>query len=497
MAAIKKNESQPAVFWAVVTHEARLLWRSGAVLLLFLFLALWMALATMAGKKQGERQNALARRAHAKDAAVLEKNTAEFAKDPQGFRGKPYTASLLWRQHATLPAGPLAVLDAGQSDLRPSVYNLHTDWEKVFMAAGPLRNESALRTGHFDVGFLSVQVLPLVVIALCFGVLASDRERGTMLILLSQPVSQSVLLGAALLVRFLLLQFMFLGLAAIFGFGFGTIPVEAVPRFLLWSAVVTAYLVFWFAVAAVVVSTGGRAAMNALVLVMSWVVLTIAVPGAIGLAASARYTVPPRTAIIQQVNVARDEAFENWRDNEKSFRLFYRDFPELIPPGATVTARKINDPLTSDSDFQSRVMIVIPYALEQLGLRLSRPHRQAVQGKLDFIRQSRWLSPVVAAREGLMDVAGSGDARFSSFDAQVASFWKEWRYHWVKPMFRGPRLTVADYGKVPRFYFQEESVSDLATRLFPGLFATLLLSLLLFVGATVVLRRHNSPLPSH
>lgn len=477
----------------------RLMWRTGAALLLLCFLACWVAFAVQTGRAQSQRQQALAGRMAANDAAVLKKNTTELAKDPQGYRGKPYTASLLWRQHATLPPGPLAVLDAGQSDLRPSVYFLHTDWEKVFMAAGPLRNESALRSGNFDGGFLVVHLLPLVVIALCFGLLAGDREKGTMLLLLSQPVSAGVLLGASLLVRFLLLEIIVLGTTAVFvytGLGAGA-PFETLPRFLLWAFLVTAYLAFWFGVCAVVVAMGGKAATNALVLVMCWVFFTIAVPGGIATVANARHVVPPRSEIMQQVNVVRDEAFENWRDNEKSFRLFYKDFPELIPHGATITPQKIIDPLTSDSDFQSRVMIVIPYAVEQTGLRLSQPHRQAVLAKLSFIRNARLWSPVVSAREGLMDIAGSGDARYARFDQQVAAFWKDWRYHWVKPMFRGPRLTLEDYRKVPQYSFREEPLSVVAARVLPGTLAMLVATLLLFTCAAVLLKRNQSPLPSH
>lgn len=484
------------LFWPVAIHEARLLWRSGTAVAFLLLVALWVGLAVKTGVTHQERQAAIGHRLQAKDKALLKELGDEFVKDPQGYRNRPYVATLLLKQHAILPPGPLAALDAGQSDLRPAVYPLHTDWYKVFAAQGPLRNEASLRAGHFDSGFLVTYLLPLAVIVLCFGLLAADRERGTMLLLLSQPVASGTLLAAGLLVRFILLEIAFIGSAALFTYtalGAGA-SWDTLPRFAVWAGIVTVYAAFWFALSALVVSTGGKAVSNALVLVMGWVLLTIVVPGLIALGAQARHPVPPRSDIMKVVNVTRDEAFENWRDNEKSFRLFYKDFPELVPVGARITPQKIHDPLTSDSDFQSRVMIVIPYAIEQAALKAARPHREALQSRQRFVMLSRLLSPAVAVREGLMDTTGSGDARYGEFDRQVNAFWSGWRYHWLKRIFRGPQLTLQDYRGIPEFRFEEEDVFTITLRLLPGLAATFLLTLLLAAAAATLVRRNQSPL---
>ncbi len=485
-----------SLFWTVAAHETRLLWRSGSAVAFVLLIAFWMGLSIKTGVTHQERQATIGHRLQTKDKALIKELGDEFAKDPQGYRKRPYVATLLLKQHAALPPGPLSALDAGQSDLRPAVYPLHTDWYKVFAAQGPLRSEASLRAGHFDSGFLVTYLLPLAVIALCFGLLAADRERGTILLLLSQPVSTGTLLAAGLLVRFVLLWVAFIGSAALFtyaGFGGGA-SWETLPRFAVWAGIVTVYAAFWFALSALVVSAGGKAVSNAIVLVMGWVLITIVVPGLIALGAQARHPVPPRSDIMKVVNVTRDAAFENWRDNEKSFRLFYKSFPELIPAGAKITPQKIHDPLTSDSDFQSRVMIVIPYAIEQAALKAASPHRAALEGRQWFIMQSRFFSPTVAVREGLMDVAGAGDARYAEFDRQVNAFWSGWRYHWLKRIFRGPQLTLQDYRGVPEFRFEEESVFAVALRALPGLTATLGLTLLLAFGAVRLVRRNQSPL---
>lgn len=485
-----------SLFWPVVAHETRLLWRSGSAVAFLLLIAFWMGLAVKTGVMHQERQVTIGHRLQAKDRALVKDLGDELAKDLQGYRNRPYVATLLLKQHAVLPPGPLAALDTGQSDLRPAVYPLHTDWYKVFVAQGPLRNEASLRAGHFDTGFIVTYLLPLAVIALCFGLLAADRERGTMLLLLSQPVSPGTLLAAGLLVRFVLLEVAFIGAAALFAYsGLGAnAPLETLPRFGLWAVTVTVYAGFWFAMSALVVATGGKAVSNAVVLVMCWVLLTIVVPGVVALGAQALYPVPPRSEIMKVVNVTRDEAFENWRDNETSFRLFYKDFPELIPVGAKITPQKIHDPLTDDSDFQSRVMIVIPYAIEQAALKAARPHRDALQGRLRFIEQSRLFSPTIAARDGLMDIAGTSDGRYTEFDRQVNAFWSGWRYHWLKRIFRGPQLTVEDYRNIPEFHFQEENLYAIGGRVLPGLAVTFLLTLLLAAGAALLVRRNQSPL---
>ena len=64
--------------------------------------------------------------------------------------------------------------------------------------------------GRFDLAFVTVYLLPLLVLALSFNVLSEEREQGTLALTLSQPVSARDVVGAKLAFRALLV----VGLAA-------------------------------------------------------------------------------------------------------------------------------------------------------------------------------------------------------------------------------------------------------------------------------------------
>jgi ABC-2 type transport system permease protein len=81
-------------------------------------------------------------------------------------------------QHATLPATALAPLSIGQSDLLARHYPVSLEPRETLLANDGLTAPRLLQAGRFDLGFIVVVLGPLFVIALCHGVLTSERDRG-------------------------------------------------------------------------------------------------------------------------------------------------------------------------------------------------------------------------------------------------------------------------------------------------------------------------------
>ena len=94
------------------------------------------------------------------------------------------------RHTAVLTPGPLTALAVGQSDLLPYYYdvNIYTN-ESSFQQNGEVESPLNLMVGRFDLAFVVVYLLPLLVLALSFNVLSEEREQGTLALTLSQPVS--------------------------------------------------------------------------------------------------------------------------------------------------------------------------------------------------------------------------------------------------------------------------------------------------------------------
>ena len=100
------------------------------------------------------------------------------------------------------PPVPLAALAVGQSDLLPYYYDvsIYTN-ESTFQQNGEVENPLNLMVGRFDLAFVVIYLLPLLVLALSYNVLSEEREQGTLALTLSQPVSARSVVAAKLWFR--------------------------------------------------------------------------------------------------------------------------------------------------------------------------------------------------------------------------------------------------------------------------------------------------------
>ena len=204
---------------------------------------------------------------------------------------------------AVLEPGPLAALSVGQSDLLPYYYDvsIYTN-EQTFLQNGEVANPLNLMVGRFDLAFVLVYLLPLLVLALGYNVLSAEREQGTLALTLSQPVSARGVVAAKRLFRAFLVIGLALGVsivgAALSG-GFA-----APSRLVIWSVAVVAYALFWFGLAAWVNTLGRPSAWNATVLVGAWLGLVVVLPALVNIGAGLLHPLPSRVEMITTARTA-------------------------------------------------------------------------------------------------------------------------------------------------------------------------------------------------
>ena len=441
----------------VLRNERRLLAADPALrIALVVFAALFVyALANgMAWERFQERTVESARTGNAERIRALEQELADIASGGQPsspFRD-PRAPNVLGGARgahtAALSPGPLAALAVGQGDLLPYYYDvsIYTN-ESSFQQNGEVENPLNLMVGRFDLAFVTVYLLPLLVLALSFNVLSEEREQGTLALTLSQPVSARAVVGAKLAFRALLVVGLaagvsLLGILATGGFA-------ASGRVLLWCATVTLYALFWFALAAWFNSLRRSSAWNATVLVGAWLVLVVVLPAAINIAAGLLHPLPSRVEMITAQREASNDAVN--RRSELLAR-YLEDHPEMASgvvaeePGLGALAWAATDAVNG--------------RLEQV----TAVHDARRAEQLALIRRYRFLSPALLAQGVLMDAAGTGDARFARFQSQVRDFAEQWRQFFVPAILADERMTAAVLPDVPRFRFVDEQPADVARR---------------------------------
>jgi ABC-2 type transport system permease protein len=450
-----------STFRTVLQLEWRILKRDRSALAVLGIFALFLILAALAG---GHQANSLANgieRTQSEEAtryaqlairlSELEKSeTPLSAEDP---RDSVWMGAVGSARVASLPPAPLASIAIGQRDLHPqsvrvtSEVHLTRERETETPMAGPTR----LRTGAFDPAFLFVILFPLVVIALSYELLSGERERGTLAMLLSQPVSQSELVMGKATARLSALSgatllFAVLGLV-VAGADLGA-P-GALLALCLYAGVLIMWAVFWFAAAILVNSQGGTSAKNALVLVGMWLILVIIVPGLVNVGVDTLHPPPSSIDLLH-------EAREATQDVEKELNGLAGRHD--VDPGSGETAQRI------------------AVVQEELARRAEPVHQEVsaqIAKRQSLLDSLRFLSPAILVQLALEDVAGSGGARHQRFEAQADAFHDAYRAFFSERIQKGVRMGTADLQAVPRFIHEEEASGALLQRIFTAMGALL------------------------
>ncbi|WP_428273770.1 DUF3526 domain-containing protein [Candidatus Palauibacter sp.] len=369
------------------------------------------------------------------------------------------------RHTAVLTPGPLTALAVGQSDLLPYYYdvNIYTN-ESSFQQNGEVESPLNLMVGRFDLAFVVVYLLPLLVLALSFNVLSEEREQGTLALTLSQPVSARGVVAAKLAFRALLVVGMVLAvsLAGIVVAG----DFDAPGRILLWCSAVVAYALFWFVLAAWVNSLRRSSAWNATVLVGAWLVLVVVLPAAINIAAGLLHPLPSR---VQMVTAQREASNEAVNQRSELLARYLEDHPEMA------------EGVVADEPGLGALAWAATDAVNRRLEEVTAEHDARRAEQIALVRRYRFLSPALLAQEVLIDAAGTGDARFAAFQSQVRVFAERWREFFVPAILASEQMNAGVLSDVPQFRLADEASADVVRR--AGVPLSVLIGLLVLAGA--------------
>ena len=384
-------------------------------------------------------------------------------------------------RHAVMPYRALAPLALGQSDMAPNYYRVTNRNKSTFLYDGEMESPWHLMSGHFDAAFVVIYLLPLLILAISYNLLSAERERGTLRMLLSQPLGIGTLLLAKVAVRAVAV----LGVLAL---TVGVVMLALRPAvwqadgsgaLAWWFGLVAAYALIWFALASLVNAWGRPSASNAFTLMTLWVLLVLVAPVLLNLAVSQAYPAPSRTELATRTRLITIAGLERYATLlATDYR--YLEKPQVLAPrdGKIEVAerRKAHYLMGRDTDAEIDGLLA---AFERQLL--------AQQG---LIERFALLSPAAVAHEGMSALAGTGSRRYTRFVQQVGGYHAGWKTFFEPKILDGIAMTEADLAALPRFAWQEEPVAELRAQL-GGYAAQLLLpALLLALWAWRRLRRY-------
>ena len=468
----------------IISHETGQLFRSGAFRGLLLLVAGAIVFAAWAGQRSIERQvegaaaaTAFEEARRAKMRADTEEYQARVAAEggeyefasarhgagagpPQGTNAGVVGSTTA--KYLRLPPTGLAAFSIGQSDIQLSYVPVSMNPTMDMTKENELENPINLMTGSFDIAFAVIFLLPIFILAISYDLLAREKERGTLAMILAHPVSLKELMASKIIARagILLAGLLVLGLLALLAVGTNLGSAETWARFGLWMGATLLYALFWFAMAVLVNVYGKNSASNGIALAGAWLALVVVVPTLVSMLATTLYPAPSRMELTVAAREAQTEA-------EKAYmaRLseYYYDHLEFVPEG------------------DERAMDFLTVAMSNRNAieKAVRPLYDEFQSQLNkqesLVQRFQFISPAIMMQLALNEISGTSADRFEHFLNQAYDFRAEWsEFFTVKFLQRAP-LTPEDYDQFPVFEYREEPFGTLLLRLVPSFLGMLTL----------------------
>lgn len=355
---------------------------------------------------------------------------------------------------AVVPPAPLGALAVGQGDVYPGYLKVTARNLDAVVTGDQIEHPLAVASGHFDAAFVVLFLYPLLIFAVSFDLTATERDRGTLRMVLAQPVRLRDVVAGKMIARALMLALPVLLIPVVVTLTTG--GWAAPTALLVWTITVLAYGSIWHGIALLVNSRGWNAAANALVLAGIWLIFAIVGPASINLLIAIRYPMPSRVEAAVQARAATQEATVQ---GSRQLGQFLQDHPTSANVGR---------------DGMRQFALLQAARDQQIADRL-----QAVAATFDaqLQRQQRlasWLgvlSPTMVAQGVLLEAAGTSASRFDHFRAEAHAFQQRWQAYFEPFVLDAAALTPAQLEAAPAFTYTEGPVSATLARTAPPIIA--------------------------
>ena len=350
---------------------------------------------------------------------------------------------------ALLPPAPLSALAIGQGDVYPNYIKVTARSLDALVSGDQIEHPLAVASGQFDAAFVVLFLYPLLIFAVSFDLTATERDRGTLRMVLAQPVTLGEVVAGKMIVRVLKLLVPVLlitvGSAALFSPTIGDFWFRAG----LWTATIIVYGAIWHGIALVVNARRFNAPANALILAGIWLLFAVVGPSCVNLLIAIRYPMPSRVEAAVQARAATQEATVQ---GSRQLGQFLQDHPT----SGNVGREGMRQFALLQAQRDRRVAERLEAVEATFNAQLEKQRRLA-----------SWLSvlsPTMIAQGVLLDVAGTSTVRFDHFRAEAAEFQRQWKAYFEPRVLDAATLTPAEYAAAPGFSYVDESFSLTARR---------------------------------
>ncbi len=346
--------------------------------------------------------------------------------------------------HAIIPPHDFASLSIGQRDLFRYYYRLTGMSLYYQLFENELANPVNLMIGNFDLSFLIVYLIPLLIIAFCYNLFSSEKENGTLALLQIQSISIPYIIFIRLTFYFFILTgfILLISTVGIISAGSPLTDANFLPT-IAWLSIVVAYSGFWFGLCYLINSFRKSSSFNAVAAIGCWLLFLIIIPTVLNVVASSKY--PLNSATL--AGLTRRSSMGN-EDDEKAMKKLISEYLNRRPD------------LQSDSKGIENNLMAKGYAsFTSLGDIKNKAvvdaYNSQVAKRNDWTSRLQWTSPAINMQNCLALIAKTDLTTFLLFQTDLANFHKKITDFYFKRLFRDQPIKQEDYNQLPTFTLTE------------------------------------------
>ncbi|ELR69404.1 hypothetical protein C900_05094 [Fulvivirga imtechensis AK7] len=392
---------------------------------------------------------------------IMEMEQGEFKTYQASFKREPETVeeeqnhdiasnpAFAWYRHgyhAILPPHDYAALAIGQRDLFRYYYRLTGMSLHYQLFENELANPVNLLAGNFDLSFVIVYLLPLLIIAFCYGLYSGEKENGTLPLLHIQSVTISRIVVIRLLFYFTLITGLAILMSLIGLISSGSVfkPENRLPA-LLWVVGVIIYTAFWFGLLFLIVSYRKSSSFNAITAAGCWLFFLIVIPSVLNIVVTTMYPLSSTTL----ASLTRRTGFENEDDEEETKEVimeFLAHKPELAGSDSLIRNNRLAKAyaaFTSLKDINSQQEV--------------DHYNEQVNKRNDWTTHFHWINPAVSMQDVFTHIVHTDLNTFLRFQDALAVFHGKITDFYFQKLFRDQPILFEDYSRLPSFQMDEDT----------------------------------------
>lgn len=437
-------------------YEIKLLFRNRWVQFLTILLLLLFVFASYNGKQRVNKRmsdieaaQTTVKTSDTETLATLEalEKGEDLGLSPWVTPQNPMNIGNMNARVVAMPANDMAFMATGQSDIythyiKPTVFG-----DDYALNVSEMSSPIQLLFGSFDLVFVVIYLLPLIIIAFSFNILSEERERGSLRLLASQPISIHKWVLQKLGIRLL---WMILIIILVTVIVFLLNQIGSFSGFLLFVLACSVYMLFWFSLAFMVNIIIGKSAQNAFALLGFWIVLVLLVPSAINQLSDTLYPIPPRSYLVNEVRELKAEATKK---QDEILDNFLRDHPEYASQNGE-----------QSHSFWHNYMASQDLVKEQLQPLLSN-YEKNLSLRHQWVDNLQWLSPAILVQQTLIDRAGTSKTEYENYWNQATQFSEEWKRYFMPLLYSDQTFTTSHFKQLPEFEYKIRKYDGISTRI--------------------------------